>query len=419
MSAATTQRILIRAAKSPLRVAQARETLDKNLIGTNSGNLLFSHAAARLLSTTQVEIAADVFNAREEDAGWINERFDHFVIPLANAFRPDFLEHLDQMSACIEQLRIPVTVFGVGAQAVGEGDPAELAPLTQHVRRFVSAVLDRSASIGVRGEFTANYLKSLGFGSSQVDIIGCPSMFLTNGVERVPSLAPELTPQSRIGMSLTPHIYGIREMAERHRKAYRRSLYVAQDSRDLRIFLQREWDTPVEDLDGAPITPKDPILSPSTTAFYLDPRTWIHGLSEIDVAFGTRIHGNVAALLAGRPAYVLAHDSRTLELARYFEIPHTDVSGPRGVTDINAAELFMKADYSAMKRNHASRLRATCAFLERNGLNHVHEPGESPSGFDAAVEALRLPPAVRAASPLRAMYRAVRRRLRRQGGARR
>jgi len=416
MSTSGHQRILLRAAKSPLRAAAARETLDKNLIGTNSGNLIFSTAAVRMLTTSRTSVSTDIFNAKKADASWINERYDHFVIPLANAFRPDFSEHLEQMSACIEQLKIPVTVFGVGAQAVGEGDPTELAPLASHVRRFVGAVLDRSASIGVRGEFTANYLKSLGFGSSQVEIIGCPSMFLTDGVERVPTRAPELTPQSRVAINLTPHINGIREMAERHRTAYRNIRYVAQDSRDLRIFLQRGWDTPQEDLDGAPITPRDPILAPATSAFYLDPRTWIEELAQVDVAFGTRIHGNVAALIAGRPAFVLAHDSRTLELARYFEIPYTDVSGPGGVTEINAAKIFANADYTAMKSNHESRLRTTCTFLERNGLHHIYAPGESPREFDVAIYALALPPAVRAASPARAAYRALRRRFR--GGKR-
>ncbi len=416
MSTSGHQRILLRAAKSPLRAAPARETLDKNLIGTNSGNLIFSTAAVRMLTTSRTSVATDIFNAKQADASWINERYDHFVIPLANAFRPDFSDHLEQMSACIEQLKIPVTVFGVGAQAMGEGDPAELAPLASRVRRFVGAVLNRSASIGVRGEFTANYLKSLGFGSSLVEIIGCPSMFLTDGVTRVPTQAPELAPQSRVAINLTPHINGVREMAERHRKAYRNIRYVAQDSRDLRIFLQRSWDTPQEDLDGAPITPRDPILSPDTTAFYLDPRTWIEELTRVDVAFGTRIHGNIAALLAGRPAFVLAHDSRTLELARYFEIPYADVSGPGGVTDINAAEIFANADYAAMKSNHAGRLRTTCTFLERNGLHHIYAPGESPREFDAAIDALALPPAVRAASPARAAYRALRRRFR--GGKR-
>lgn len=411
MGTETRQRILVRAAKSPWRVAQARETLDKNLIGTNSGNLIFSHAAMRMLATSRTDVDTGVFNATANDVDWINERFDHFVIPLANAFRPDFSHHLEQMSDCIERLKIPVTVFGVGAQAVGEGSHKELAPLAPIVRRFVGAVLERSASIGVRGEFTARYLGSLGFGSSQVEIIGCPSMFLTDGVMRVPTRVPEPTRERRVAINLTPKIDGIRTMAERHRKMFPKICYVAQDSRDLRIFLQREWDTPLRDLDDAPITPRDPILAPSTTAFYLDPHTWIDDLADFDVAFGTRIHGNVAALLAGTPAYVLAHDSRTLELARYFEIPYTDVSGANGVSEIDAARLFATADYTAMKSNHAARLRTTCSFLERNGLHHVYEPGESPNAFDASIAALDLPAAVRAASPARAAYRALRRRV--------
>ncbi|WP_410089573.1 polysaccharide pyruvyl transferase family protein, partial [Streptomyces sp. gb1(2016)] len=52
------------------------------------------------------------------------------------------------------------------------------------VREFVTEVLNRSASIGVRGEFTEQYLKNMGF--RDVEVIGCPSMFM-NG-ETCPSM---------------------------------------------------------------------------------------------------------------------------------------------------------------------------------------------------------------------------------------
>ena len=81
------------------------------------------------------------------------------------------------------------------------------------------------------------------------------------------------------------------------------------------------------------------------------------------------------------------------------------------MSEIDAARLFATADYTAMKANHAARLRTTCSFLERNGLHHVYEPGESPNAFDASIAALDLPAAVRAASPARAAYRALRRRV--------
>jgi len=413
MSDTVKMRILLRAAKSPFRIATARETLSKNLIGTNSGNLIFSHAAARILSTSQAEVLPNIFNPTAEVAGVINERYDHFVIPLANAFRPDFIKHLDGMSDCIKRLNIPVTVFGVGAQAVGEGDIRELAPLNASVKRFVAAVLDRSASIGVRGEFTATFLKSLGFSSSQVEIIGCPSMFLTDGVTKVPQRAPFLHANSHIAINLSPHVQGVRELAERHRRSYRHINYIAQDLRDLRMILQRERGASPQDLATAPITPNDPIFAPNTASFYLDPHTWIRDMKNFDVAFGTRIHGNIAALLAGRPAFVLAHDSRTLELARYFEIPYRDVSGPDGVGWVSAAEIFDGADYAPMVKNHAGRLRATLTFLERNGLHHSYAPGESAAEFDATIADLMLPAAVRAISRPRAVYEAVLRKIRR------
>ena len=71
---------------------------------------------------------------------------------------------------------------------------------------------------------------------------------------------------------------------------------------------------------GAPITLDHPLIRSDRVRFFLDPKTWFDHLAQYDFSFGTRIHGNIAALLAGTPALLLAHDSRTLELAEYHEI---------------------------------------------------------------------------------------------------
>ncbi|MFM7987042.1 MAG: polysaccharide pyruvyl transferase family protein, partial [Candidatus Fonsibacter sp.] len=78
--------------------------MTKNLIGTNSGNLIFSTAAAKLLTTATQSIHVDTFNPGPEDADRINSEYEHYVIPLANAFRPNFVDHLDRLSSCIEKL---------------------------------------------------------------------------------------------------------------------------------------------------------------------------------------------------------------------------------------------------------------------------------------------------------------------------
>ncbi len=391
-----------------------RETLSKNLIGTNTGNLIFSTAAAKILSTPDSSITVDVFNPGPEHADQINERFDHYVIPLANAFRPNFIDHLDRMSGCIERLKIPVTIFGVGAQSSSEEGRDSLAPLSKSVTRFCRAVLQHSPSIGVRGEFTASYLQSLGFPSSEIDIIGCPSIFLTEGVSRLPDRAPGLHPQSRVAINLSPEVPGAREMAEQHRRQYPNLTYVAQDLRDLQIFIDRYYEVSDEALELAPITPENPLFRSAQTALFLDPYPWVDYMATQDFAFGTRIHGNIAALLAGTPAVVVAHDTRTLELAQYFEIPHVDMSGGQDVSALRADQLAETADYTALKRGHAARRTVMTKFLERHGLRHSSNSDAAALEFDARMRAVRFPPAVHAASRAEALVRHIRRLTRRR-----
>ena len=111
--------ILIRAHKNPFTVADADTTYRQNLIGNNTGNLVFSQAVYRLLSTPEAHLETSGLVGSQRRA--INSRFDHVVIPLANAFRLSYIERLDALSSLIEQLTIPVSVLGVGSQASLDG----------------------------------------------------------------------------------------------------------------------------------------------------------------------------------------------------------------------------------------------------------------------------------------------------------
>ena len=159
-----------------------------------------------------------------------------------------------------------------------------------------------------------------------------------------------------------------------------------------------------------------PLLRDDRTRFFVDPWPWLETLRGMDFAFGTRIHGNISALLAGTPAYVFAHDTRTLEIARYFEIPHQVMADVP--PDVDAAELYAEADYGPMLAGHPARFATFTAYLARHGLGHVFEPGEDPSRFDARVAATRYPAAVTVRSGAiatgpRQRWRRLRRRLRR------
>ncbi|WP_274564886.1 polysaccharide pyruvyl transferase family protein [Streptomyces spiramyceticus] len=390
------KRILLRSGKSPFRAAESAEYLHQDLMATNSGNLLFSDSAHKLLSTPWSTITSNGIktNPSAERAGQINDEYDVFVVPLANAFRPDFRASLDRLSRLIEQLTIPVVVLGVGAQVGADYDTDALLPMTDSVRRFATAVLEKSASIGVRGELTASYLNGLGF--RDVDIIGCPSMFLYG--DTFPELREPgmFGPDSRIALNLSPEaipvgdVAGIATHAQQH---FENLTYYAQNLVDAELLFWGDTSREAGHEDSFPLQLSHPLFREEKVTVPLDPRTWIDELADYDFAYGTRIHGNIAALLAGTPAVVLAHDSRTLELCRYFDLPH------RMLRDLPACtgpeELYEQADFTSMLKRHRERFARIAAFLDKNDLENTYDHGDGGASFDARMAEQTLPPSLR------------------------
>jgi Polysaccharide pyruvyl transferase len=390
------RRILIRSAKSPFYAAGPPEHLHRDLMGTNVGNLLFSDAAHKLLSTPRTEVILNNMRAQPtpERAAHINETYNICVVPLANAFRLSFQKSLDRLSTLIEQLTIPVVVLGVGAQGGADYNTDELRPLEASIRRFVTAVLDRSASIGVRGEFTASYLNGLGY--RDVDIIGCPSMFLHGDTFPNIRMPEPFTTSSRIAINLSPDaipVGDIAGLAAHARARFPHLMYFAQNLADAELLF---WgDTSVEAGREHPFPSQisHPLFQHNQVTLPLDPKTWIAELSAYDFAYGTRIHGNIAALLAGTPAVVLAHDSRTLELCRYFDIPYRLLADLPAHTE--PEDLYERADFGAMLKGHNERFRRLTCFLNKNDLENTYDHGDSGAAFNARLAAVNLPPPLR------------------------
>ncbi|MBD0841184.1 polysaccharide pyruvyl transferase family protein [Streptomyces sp. TRM68416] len=390
------KRILIRSGKSPLRVASPAEFIHQDLIGTNTGNLLFSDSAHKMLTTPNTEVTSNGIrtNHSAERAAEINEQYDVFVVPLANAFRPQFQGALDRLSTLIEQLTIPVVVFGVGAQATDDYATDMLKPMEASVKRFTRAVLDRSASIGVRGELTARYLRDHGVPDDNIDIMGCPSMFLYG--DTFPAIREtQITADSRIAINMSPNarpVGPISAIADHGRAHYPNFTYYAQNTVDAELLLWGDTTPESGATDPFPKRLTHALLRENKVRMPLDPATWIDELRGYDFAYGTRIHGNIAALLAGTPAVVLTHDSRTLELCRYFDIPHRQLSTLSADTD--PRDLYEAADWSAMISGHGERFERITAFLTRNGLENTYQHGDGGAAYDAQVAALDLPPSM-------------------------
>jgi hypothetical protein len=385
------KRLLLRSPKDPFEVVSPRTAYHRNLIGNNAGNLVFIQATHRILSARDVEIEAGDFTMDPRAAPRVNERFDACVIPLANAFRVSYRKSLARMVEFIERLTIPVVILGVGAQSNNRFSFDYQKPIEPLVRRFVTAVLERGPTIGVRGELTAEYLRGLGY--RDVEVIGCPSMFLHGDRLEVTKKAPTLERDAPISLNVTPYVTDMAPIITSHVVRYPRLTYIPQDLHTLGVMV-RGGETGQPDVPDRrmPFHTDHPLFQQRRVRFYVEPWPWIDDLRLAHFSFGTRIHGNITALLAGTPAYVFAHDSRTLELARYFEIPHRlmrDVPA-----DVDAADLYAEADYSGLIGGHAARFATFAAYLAGHGLRHVWDDGEDPRAFMDRVTATSFPPAV-------------------------
>jgi len=390
-------RMLLRSGKDPFTPVVAEATLTQDVFNSNSGNYLFQHAIWKSLLTAGTEIVANGTLSERElpdegDAKRINDGFDQFVIPLANAFRPDFAHRLENLTRLIENLTIPVTVIGVGAQAGVGLATEELDEMADVVRAFVGAVLERSASIGVRGEFTKKYLMGLGFPDDTVDIIGCPSLFLHGHDLRIDKDPTGINAESKLALNLTPEVPGIGAFALQQAAAYPNLTYIGQDGNDLRLMI---WGIPFPHVTDpqVPVHMLHPLYQADRMRLFLDMWTWLDFLADRDFTYGTRFHGNVAALLARRPAMLLAHDSRTLELAEYHQMPHRVV--PEFTDPIDAVALYDEVDFSAFNAELPRGFDRYLAFLEKNDLGHIWQPGNENPEFAERLAKAELPPAVK------------------------
>lgn len=401
-------RILVRAAQDPTKVLGADASTRR--MGGNAGNLLFGNAVIRTLSgrPNRVEWGGYEIHNEVDPTPWIdrvNRRYAHYVVPLANAFRYGYGESLEAMTRIIHALDMPVTVVGVGAQTTADAaehpertafamgktgslwkpDPDQVRRHDGIVRRFVEAVLEKSRTIGVRGPVTKRYLESIGVSGDRVDVIGCPSVF-TWGPDLVVEKGPNpLTAESAVSMNIDFRVAGIGAVIEKNAEMYPRLTSPVQDARSARMIIggRDQYDMTERD-PRTPIHTGHRLYQEGRLLYFPSPWGWIASFRDQQFAFGNRLHGNIAAILAGTPAHLLAHDSRTLELARFHEIPYSllsDFDEPP-----SAAELWDLTDYTAFNEAQPQRFATFVDFLRRNGLATAYDGGSRPSArFDRRI----------------------------------
>lgn len=369
------KRILVRAGMSPLVNYNPMDVIYNNMIGSNIGNMLFPYSVSRILMREDVQIRPFNTSKNYSDAQIqrINLNYDCLVLPFANAFRISFIEDLKKVTNIVKQLKIPCIVVGIGAQAA-MNKKLKNKELEETVKEFMKAILDKSAIVGLRGAYTADYLTQIGFQAERdFTVIGCPSMYLYG--KKLPEMeVKELTPKSNVStnskISLSQKFH---DFMYRSRCAIPNYHYVPQVIEEIRrMYINQPYRSGFAKKipNHFPVEYDDAIYQAGKGISFVNVPSWLEYLSKKDFSFGSRIHGNIAAILAGTPCYVVVSDSRIKELVDYHNIPHMLEKDLKEDTDIFT--LHHHADFLAMQKGHENRFMHYLDFLTANGLETIY-----------------------------------------------
>lgn len=323
----------------------------------NTGNYFFEEAL-------QQHIAVDetIYSFEELPQGC-----SKLVLSMSNFISPS--TDLGWFADEIERKNVgSLVMVGAGAQADDYGDKVHL---TEGTLRFLRVISERSKTIGVRGYFTAEVLS--GYGVKNVDVIGCPTAFWAN---RRP-IRTDKTPIEKIAVHLTPTGYYRDKIGQIFQHAIRHNAkYVIQSEQWMMPLMSNEFSDRYEELKTEFRTAyySQGMLEPSDLAswirnnslifFGMEP--WINAMTKFDFVYGSRFHGNMAAIQAGTPALNMPYDTRTRELCEYLNIPHM----PMIAFDpgMRIEHLRDTADFSVFVKTYSNRMLSYKEFLRRNGL---------------------------------------------------
>lgn len=384
--------------------------LSQNKIGNNIGNMLFPYSIARTVMTKDTELETFIpERVKKEKFREYNQDVDLCILPFANAFRVSFIDNLQKTTKFVKKMKKPCVVVGVGMQQNLENNRTR-SELDIAVSEFMNAVLEKSAMVGVRGEITGAYLKRLGYKEeTHYTVIGCPSMYMhgdtlpemkLNGLQETSSVCLN----SKITLPQEFH-----DFIHRTSKEYKNYHYIPQVIEEIfRMYAGMPYPEHfVEQIPRYfPMKFSNPIYQKKKGLTFVNAHSWLEFLSQQDFSIGSRIHGNIAAILAGIPSYVIVSDKRILELVEYHQIPHMMLNDLKDTT--HAGEIYEKTVFSKVEKGHKQRFEHYLDFLRKNGIETIYDhPGEEV-WFDQLVNEIDYPGPVYALSALNVNQQAER-----------
>lgn len=388
------KRFLMRGGASPLDTFSVDEVNSRNLIGGNVGNYLYCFGVFRTLFSEEVEIDMDYYRAerglKDDAIAEINEKYDGYICPLADAFREEYKSKLAQYAKFFDKLTIPVYIIGIGCRTPYEPDVTHYT-FDEEAKMFVKAVLNKGTILGLRGEITGSYLKHLGFTEgTDYRVIGCPSLYTfgrTLPQRPLNMVDGKLGDDTKVSLNMswiTP--VNVQKVIAPLMKRFDDYYLVEQGHQELALlYYGVDFVTNKQGADSLlPMKITHPIFAEDRYKVFINVKTWFDYMQGRDLSVGSKLHGNVAAVINGCPSLFFTLDGRMRELVDYHSlpaIPYCDIKG-----DESLEELIAKVDMQSHIRNHSANFDRYIDFLDANGLDHIYK--NDRDRVDSPIDAL-------------------------------
>lgn len=343
----------------------------------NIGDAFVYDSSLKLLSYDRLDVL-NIEQVVPEDIDRLRNEFDYVFLRGSNYIHASM--NWRRAQEVLQRLKLPVLAFGIGAQAPSKGELV----LSEQTKQVLHLMADSSASVGVRGAYTAEVLWRHGI--KNVRIVGCPTAF-RNLDPNLQITLPPLEQVREVGVTvrrevspnyapdveryLTFHRDLVKEVAARFEvvlmaqgEVEEKAIVLGteeQKAAALKKLREHGWasqwymDDAIEQLYR-------------TRLFYSDVVADYEQLvRQKNLVLGYRLHGNLMALANGVPSIYFTYDSRTTEFAETFAIPSHNVFGQRR---FDIEDYWNQALFDRFNRAYYACYREMRTFLDENGIAH-------------------------------------------------
>jgi polysaccharide pyruvyl transferase WcaK-like protein len=343
----------------------------------NIGDAFVFDSSLKLLNFEKLE-ELPITSVDEAQIDRLNAEFDYVFLRGSNYVHAQM--NWSRTAEVLTRLKLPVIAFGIGAQAPVSGK----LELSEDTKRVLKLIGDSTASLGVRGTYSAEVLNELGI--KNVRIIGCPTAFRNNRPDLAIRL-PALDSVKQVGVTLRREVSKLYAKDIKRYLTFHRDLVKAMAERfEVTLMAQGEVEEKKLAL-GTPEQKEEAVAALRENAWanewYLDqPMERLYRermfysdvvaeyeqlVRKLDLVLGYRLHGNLMALANGTPSIYFTYDSRTVEFAQTFQIPSVDVFDGG---DFRLEEYWEQARFDRFNAAYASVYQAMSAFLSENKVDH-------------------------------------------------